>query len=151
MSEETAPMADELGPVEIQTTQVDVLRGGVTEITAQHVNFRDGGVVQVQAESMDFAEGVIFLASAQQAEVKESSLGALFADSASLQDSSVNLVVARKVQGSPVRTAVLLAGRVDGPVETSLDTPRALLAGLAAGVGMGLVLMLNRLLFGRRR
>jgi len=61
------------------------------------------------------------------------------------------VVVAREVHGEALRTVVLLAGRVDGPVETMVDTPRALLAGLAAGIGTGLVLVLFRLLLGRRK
>jgi len=39
---------------------------------------------------------------------------------------------------------------VEGPVETALDTPRALLAGLAAGMGAGLVLLIGSLARRRR-
>jgi hypothetical protein len=60
------------------------------------------------------------------------------------------LLVAQQVRGGSIKTAVLLAGQVDGPVETSLDTPRALLAGLAAGIGAGLVLLIGSLAKQRR-
>ena len=56
------------------------------------------------------------------------------------------LVVARQVQGNPIHTTVLLAGKVEGAVETTIDTPRAALAGLIAGITVGLVLFVFRLL-----
>jgi hypothetical protein len=39
---------------------------------------------------------------------------------------------------------------VDGPVDTVLDTPRAILAGLTAGIAFGLVYLAGRLLVRRR-
>jgi hypothetical protein len=59
-------------------------------------------------------------------------------------------MVARQVQGA-AHSTILIAGRVEGPVETALDTPRSILAGLAAGIAVGLVLLVGRLLTQRRR
>jgi hypothetical protein len=52
------------------------------------------------------------------------------------------------MQDSP--TVILLAREVHGPVETVLDTRGALLAGLVAGVAIGMVLYVGRLLSRRR-
>jgi hypothetical protein len=66
------------------------------------------------------------------------------------QDSLSGILVGRQVQGEKIKTSVLLASKVEGEVETTLDTPRALLAGLTAGVALGLVLWLGQLITGRR-
>jgi len=66
-------------------------------------------------------------------------------------DSSAALLVARQVTGGPIRTGILLAGKVEGPVETRVDTPRALLAGGVAGLVTGLVLLVAQLFRKRMR
>jgi len=75
---------------------------------------------------------------------------AAFCDIAELNESSAGLLVSRQVRSTTIRTGVLLASQVEGQVEAVLDTPRALLAGLAAGVGVGLVTLLGSLLRRRR-
>jgi hypothetical protein len=75
----------------------------------------------------------------------------VYAQAVELHEAQAAVVVAREVHSGSLRTGVLLAGRVEGPVETIVDTPRALLAGLSAGIGIGLVLFLFQLLLGRRK
>jgi len=70
---------------------------------------------------------------------------------AELDGAQAGLLVSREVNGEVIRAGVLLAGRVEGSVETILDTPRALLAGLASGVAVGLVLWVGSLLKQRWR
>jgi len=64
-------------------------------------------------------------------------------------ESRAGLVVAREVDGGPIRTGVLLAGRVHGPVEAAMDTREAVIAGLAAGAAAGVAFLLGRLLLRR--
>jgi hypothetical protein len=61
------------------------------------------------------------------------------------------VLVAQQVQTSSVRTGVLLASKVEGNVDTFLDTPRALLVGLTAGAAMGLVVFALNLVAGKKR
>jgi hypothetical protein len=63
-----------------------------------------------------------------------------------VENATAGVLVAREVHGTTLRTAVLLAGKVDGKVETLLDTVGAIGAGLAAGVGIGLILSIARVL-----
>jgi hypothetical protein len=46
---------------------------------------------------------------------------------------------------------VVLAQKIDGQVETTLDTRGAILAGLVAGIAAGLVSLVGRLLSQRKR
>jgi len=54
------------------------------------------------------------------------------------------------VTGESIRSTILLSGNINGNVETVLDTPRAMLAGLTAGVAVGLVLFAGKLLTRRK-
>ena len=74
---------------------------------------------------------------------------ALSSERATLVESRVGMVVAREVDGGPIRTGILLAGRVDGRVEAQMDTADAVKAGLVAGAAAGIVYFLTRLLLRR--
>jgi len=63
-----------------------------------------------------------------------------------MAESQAGAIIAREVHGGFVQTTILLASKVDGPVESVLDTPRAMLAGLTAGVAIGLVMFVGKLL-----
>ena len=91
------------------------------------------------------------LASASDVTMQQSSAVYLQASTAEVKDSSVAVLVARQVSGGPIRAGILLAGRVEGPVETQVDTARALLAGITAGVFTGLILLAARLFTQRNR
>jgi hypothetical protein len=62
----------------------------------------------------------------------------------------MGVMVARDIQAGSIRTGILLAGRVDGQIETVLDTPRTVLLGLAVGAAMGMVVLLGNILSRRR-
>jgi hypothetical protein len=65
---------------------------------------------------------------------------------ATLQNVQIGALVGREIHAENLRTGILLAGQVNGPVKTMLDTPRAILAGLSAGAAVGLVLWVGQLL-----
>ena len=53
-------------------------------------------------------------------------------DAVEIKDVCAGVVITRNMRGENIRTGVLLTGQIDGNVETILDTPRAMLAGLTA-------------------
>jgi hypothetical protein len=86
-------------------------------------------------------------------------------DNVTIKDSGAGVVVADKVTGSNAylgvtvtdsaelngsHSVVLLAREVHGNVETVLDTRGTMLAGLVAGVAVGVVLLVGGLLIRRR-
>jgi len=62
----------------------------------------------------------------------------------------VGLAAGREVHVNESRTGILLAKTVNGNVNTVLDTRGALIAGLTGGLFAGLMLLLGRMLFGRK-
>ena len=67
-----------------------------------------------------------------------------------LHEAETVAVIAREVHAPTIHTSLLLANKVEGNVETVLDTPRALLAGLTAGIAFGLVSVIGKIIRGRR-
>ena len=135
----------------VTATKVEMRQSGAQEIHGDQVNVHQSGVLSIQAEHLTLEQGSAFMACATEATFQNSSTVVAILDSGTLQDSTAGVVIARQVLQGPVHTTVLLAGQVEGPVETLLDTPRALLAGLASGVAVGLVLLLGKLFTWRRR
>jgi hypothetical protein len=89
------------------------------------------------------------MVSGVQANLHDGGAGVIVSDAALVENATAGILVAREVHGTTLRTGVLLAGKVDGNVETLLDTVGAIGAGLAAGVGIGLMLTIARMF--RRR
>jgi hypothetical protein len=76
--------------------------------------------------------------------------GVVLSGSADLGNTYAGLVAGREIQGERIESLVVLAGRVDGEVHAVVDTRGALLAGMVGGLVTGILLLLGRLLFGRR-
>jgi hypothetical protein len=78
-------------------------------------------------------------------------MAVVLSDQVDMAQSRSNIVIARDVKADHVQAKVFLARTVNGEVETLLDGPRTALAGLFAGLGLGLVITLARLLFRKSR
>ena len=66
------------------------------------------------------------------------------------KNSQACLVVAQQVEADSIQTKVLLAGQVEGPVETLLDTQQVAIFGAVLGVVTGVVLFMLGILLGRK-
>lgn len=135
---------------QIITTDEISTKGLINQVNAEKLNFSEGIIMVAQAGSLDLQEGLIGLGNVQNAKMTNSSSFLVFSERADLVETNSTFMVARSVSADKVKTGLLVAGRVDAPVETTLDGPRALIAGLAFGLGLGLVLSITRLLFGQR-
>lgn len=125
--------------------------GAVNQINANLVRVKESGVFLIQSGSLEFQQGGIALASVQQANLKESGALVLLSDDVSLEDSSATIMIARNVKADEINTKVFFGREVEGQVNTVLNGTQALLAGLAAGAGLGLILSVFGWLVGRRR
>lgn len=139
------------GAGQIQAGEVEIRQGGAGQIRADQVSANQALIGMVEAGTVNLSHSPLAMAKCWEIHVKESPIVASFSENARLEDVQANLIVARRIEGGPVRSIVLLAGKVDGPVETVLDTPRAMLAGLMAGVGAGMVIFVAKLLTRRKR
>jgi hypothetical protein len=60
------------------------------------------------------------------------------------------VVAGNEVKGERIETLILLGNHIEGEVQTVVDTRAALIAGTVGGVLAGVVLLIGRLVFGRR-
>jgi hypothetical protein len=60
------------------------------------------------------------------------------------------LTVARQVNGDSIKTAVLFAGEINGPVETVIDQNNAMIFGVFAGLVAGLVIAIFKYFTGNK-
>ncbi len=90
--------------------------------------------------------GAILIQSSE-AEIYATRAVVLSATEAKVVNSAIGMLTAERVEAESIRAGVVLSRQVVGQVETVLDTPRAVVAGLSAGIALGLVYLVTRLLF----
>ena len=152
---------------DVQTVHAELVRmheADAENIIAQEVELRQSAAGNVKADRFSAHQSAIGMLSAKEASVEESAVGfvqaekmsaggytgVVVAGSADLQHGMAVFVAGREVHVNEARTGILLARNVQGNVTTVLDTRGALLAGLVGGLFAGLMLMLGRVLFGRK-
>ena len=128
----------------MEEDQIDAVGVGVAKIVAQHVTFTDGIAGIIETGTLELSDSAAIVIQSQNANVKDALAGVIITNTANVQDTQANVLVAQEIHGGPVRSVILLAGNVEGPVETYLNTRQALFAGLAAGIGAGFVLLFKQ-------
>ena len=134
---------------QVDADQVDLLDSHAHLVDTHSFTASDSLVSQAHAETMTLSNSSVGVAYAQEATIS-GNVGALFSDAATLNESHAGLLVAREVHGDRIQSAILLAGQVNAPVETTIDVRSALIIGVAAGAVIGAVLGLFRLLIRRK-
>ena len=134
----------------IKANQVHIEMGIASTVYAEDVNVNMGGVVLADSDSLRVEQGGVVMARTQDLVVEDGGVGLAFADTATFANVRAGVVVTQHVELEDARTLVLLSREIHGTVETVLDTRGAALAGIAAGLGVGLMLIIGGLL-GRRR
>jgi hypothetical protein len=134
----------------MRAEEIDVTRSGVIGLSGDTVSGRDSWIGAVQGGQVTLNNGGVVVLQAEQMTLNGNA-GFIQTNQLEMAEgSTVGVLAARKVSAEKVRTILLLAGKVEGPVETTLDTRRILLASLVAGIATGGMLLLGRFLFRRR-
>jgi hypothetical protein len=134
---------------------VTITQGGATTVTAGSVNIRQGGIANAQASDISVSMGGVALARAERVSVEMGGMGIAFAREAHVTQGVARSLIAKDVHidQSLVGTALagrvrfdrpsaiflLIAGRVEGPVQAMLDWRGAIAFGAAFGVVAGLI------------
>ena len=136
---------------EIRASEIEARQSLLGLVSAENVRTSDGVVGLAQTSVLHLSNSTAIATRAQDVVCKDSTVTVMYTDRAQLSETQNLLMVARTVEGGPVRTGILLAGQVNAPVETMVDTPRAMFAGLTAGITVGLVLLVGKMLSQLRR
>ena len=129
--------------------EVEIQDGTAGFIQAEHVNARDSILANVNAGEALLQDSLTGIIRAGNASVNGHT-GAIVAGSVEVRNSMVGYVAGTDVHVEGSRTGILIARTVTGNVTTLMDTRRALIAGLVGGLFAGIMLLLGRMLFGRK-
>lgn len=128
----------------VDAENVEIDASAINTVQADDVQISASGVLQVDADEVSLTNGGIFASRSGHFTANNASVLAAVAESASLSESSAGIVIGDVVHAGPgSRTGILLAREVHGPVETVLDTERAIAFGVAAGIVISIVLMVR--------
>jgi hypothetical protein len=134
----------------ISAKDVDMAQSLAMRIQSEYVEMNNSGAGLVQANTVVGTNTQVMLAQANELNVENASLGVALAGTADVVNGRVGLLMTRELHGEAIQSTILLSGRVDGDVQTVLDTPRAMLVGLTAGIAIGLVFLISSLLLKRK-
>ena len=148
----------------IEAEMVRMHQSAVQEITADEVAMQQAAALDVTAADVSTYQTGLALVSAKEVELNNSAAGVIRADTVNVVGqagvvvaNSVNLgntyagvVVGNEVRGERIDTLFLFSNRVEGDVQTVVDTRGALIAGMVGGLLTGIILLIGRLVFGRR-
>jgi hypothetical protein len=137
---------------QVNGEKVDMNNSAAFAVSAQDVHAVNSAILMAEVNNLELEQNNILLfANASDAELHNSQAGTVIANTTHMDQSVAGVLITRDVQASSIRTGILLAGHVEGQVETMLDTPRVFLAGMTAGVAMGVVVLVGNLLRSRRK
>jgi regulator of RNase E activity RraA len=103
----------------------------------------------VQAEEATMQDNLVGAVRAETISVNGVA-GVVVAGNVEFGNAYAGIVAGREVRGEKIESIILLSRRVEGNVTTVIDTRGALIAGLVGGLFAGIMLLLGRMLFGRK-
>ena len=164
---EETPQVTNLDTTSVEVIEAEMVRmhqSAAQEITADEVSLHQSAAFDVATAEIATHESLLGLVNAKDVEMTNSAAGAIRAENVNVIGStgvvlanSVNLgntyagvVAGDKIQGERIETLILLGNHVEGNVQTVVDTRSALIAGTVGGLLTGIILLIGRLVFGRR-
>jgi uncharacterized membrane-anchored protein len=136
----------------LHAEEVELHQAIAMDVDAQNLNANMSAIGVAQSTSVSSTNSLLVAARAERLEIRNSLTGGFFADNTILgEGSQTGILVTGKASGEQIRTVVLVARQVEGPVETMLDTRQVALASVLTGVACGVVILMGQFLFRRKR
>lgn len=133
----------------IQADEVALQQSAAGNVAANSVSAYQSALANVEAEEVLSQKSAIGSVEAEKASVSGYT-GLVIATNAEVHYGLTGIVTGREVHMEGSRTVLLIGENVSGNVTTMFDTRTALIAGLTSGLFAGLMLLLGRMLFGRK-
>jgi hypothetical protein len=162
------PQIVNLSQVQVETVQAGLVRASqsaIQQLNADEVDLQTSLVGAVRTEELQAKDSIMGTAVIHQGSLQDSVVGGIRAETLSFNGAAAVVlantmankeiqaiaVIGTDVQADSIRTGLLISREVHGNVTTTVDNRTALLAGLAGGALAGLIMLLGRLLFGRKK
>lgn len=164
---EETPQVTNLENSSVEVIEAEMVRlhqSMAQEITAEEVALHQSAAFDIATAEISAHETALGLVTAKDVEMTNSaaaairaenvnvngSAGAVMADTVNLGNTYAGVVAGGQVKGEQIETLFLLSNHVEGDVQTVVDTRSALIAGTVGGLLAGIILLIGRLVFGRR-
>jgi hypothetical protein len=134
---------------EIQAEDVELNMSAATNINSAHASTKESAIALLQSVEVTAQNSVVAAAQAERISLSGAA-GLVLAGNAELNHARVGFLAGREVRGEKIDSVILLTRHVEGSVTTLMDTRGALIAGLVGGLFAGIMLLLGRMLFGRK-
>jgi hypothetical protein len=133
----------------INANGVELEQSAAANVKATSITTHQSALAAVEAEEVLAQNSVVGYVQAEKASVRGYT-GAVAAQNAEVYYSLAGVVVGNDVHVEGARTLLLIGQNVTGNVTTVIEPRSAVIAGLLGGLFGGLMLLLGRMLFGRR-
>lgn len=133
----------------IHAQAVDLQQSAVGNVEATRVSTHQSALANVETTEVLAEQSALGYVEAEKASISGYT-GVVVARGADIRNAMAVVVVGQDVQVTEARTVLLIGKNVQGNVTTLMDTRDALIAGLVAGLFSGIMLLLGRMLFGRK-
>lgn len=133
----------------INANQIELEQSAAASIKATSVNAHQSAMAAVEAAELVSQNSAIGFVEAEKASVRGYT-GVVSAQNAEVHYALAGVVVGNDVHVESARTILLVGQNVTGNVTTVIGPRSALIAGLTGGLFAGLMVLLGRMLFGRK-
>ena len=121
---------------EITADELELHMSAAADVRASMVDAHEAALGAVQANEVWMTNSASGIIQAENVDVNGGS-GVVLAENVNLGNANAGVIAGRQVQAQRIQTVILLGGRVEGDVHTSLDTRQTILAGLIGGLVVG--------------
>jgi hypothetical protein len=166
-NQDETPQVTNLSTSSVEVIEAEMVRmhqSAAQEITADEVALHQSAALDVTAADVSTHESALGLVNAKDVEMTNSAAGAIraehvnvvgsagivMAETVNLGNTYAGVVAGGQVRGEQIETLFLFSNHVEGDVQTVVDTRGALIAGMVGGLLTGTILLVGRLVFGRR-
>ena len=129
----------------IVAEEIDLEGSSAQFVDSQTITAQKSNIGNAHAESISIENGETGLIYGDQVNAG-GNLGAVFANAVAMNQGQSGIIVAKEMHGDKIQSVILIAGKVNGPIETKLDMRNALMLGAVAGACLGIVISLLRLM-----
>jgi len=130
----------------INADQVNVTDSVIKRVTTQQIHASECGIGIVNSGTASITNSAMGALNSQEISIKDSGILMSTSQISTINDSKVGLLVGREIHGNKISSVIMIAGKIDGPVETVVDQRGLVMVGIAAGVAFGVVTALFRYL-----
>ncbi len=166
-SQSETPLGTNLDTTSVEVIEAELVRmqqSAAQKITAEEMTLHQSAAFDVTSAEVSAHESALALVNAKEVEMTNSAAGAIraenvnvvgqagivMAESVNLGNTYAGLVAGGQVRGERIETLILIGNHVVGDVHTVVDTRGALIAGMVGGLLTGIILLIGRLVFGRK-